>query len=286
MSYGLVCPLLVNYQGLKHGGGLEDLLTHFLPQPHNACSPTAPWGPKYPFPMSPFGQEDGLDPGSDSWPLLGNWLPATSSPCVSPFPLNASQLPRWCPDNPHPLPGVRSSFRGSAHLLESFSVGRIMSPSVITHLPGNWGGQRARPAGRVHLYPFAQGQLCWLIYGETQPGSLQKNTGITSLSLLSHTSSPHHHTCPIHHPRFSSKAISSGQASEFPSTSSLSLSSNSLIGPQWWSDLDVLIMKRSGYVSLSIKSVLFNMAPTHYMWLLTFISIKIQQNIISAPQLV
>lgn len=136
------------------------------------------------------------------------------------------------------------------------------------------------------MYPFAQGQLCWLIYGETQPGSLQKNTGITSLSLLSHTSSPHHHTCPIHHPRFSSKAISSGQASEFPSTSSLSLSSNSLIGPQWWSDLDVLIMKRSGYVSLSIKSVLFNMAPTHYMWLLTFISIKIQQNIISAPQLV
>ena len=42
LSYGLVCPLLVNYQGLKRGGGLEDLLTHFLPQPHNACSPTAP----------------------------------------------------------------------------------------------------------------------------------------------------------------------------------------------------------------------------------------------------
>lgn len=174
LSYGLVCTLLVNHQGLKRRGGLEDLITHFLPQPHNDCSPTAPWGPKYPFPMSPFGQEDGLDPGSDSWPLLGNWLPATSSPCVSPFPLNASQLPRWCPDNPHPLPGVWSSFRGSAQLLESFSAGRIMSPSVITHLPGNWGGQRARPAGRVHLYLFAQAQLCWLIYGETQPGSLQK----------------------------------------------------------------------------------------------------------------
>ena len=105
----------------------------FAPAPQCLFS-NSPMRPQVPLPL---GQEDGLDPGSASWPLLGNWLPATSSPCVSPFPLNASQLPRWCPDNPHPLPGVRSSFRGSAHLLESFSVGRIMSPSVITHLPGN-----------------------------------------------------------------------------------------------------------------------------------------------------
>ena len=34
------------------------------------------------------------------------------------------------------------------------------------------------------------------------------------------------------------------------------------------------------------RSVLFNMAPTRCMWLLTFKSIKIQQNKISAPQLV
>ena len=133
----VVWALLANHHGLEHRRALEDLITHSLPQLHSGCSPTASWGPKYPFPISPSGQEDGVDPGSDSWSLLGNWLPATSSPCVNPLPLNASRLPRLSPDNPYPLPRVQSSFLGSVQLLVSLNVGRFMSPSVITHLPGN-----------------------------------------------------------------------------------------------------------------------------------------------------
>ena len=171
-----------------------------MSHPHNDCSPTALWGPKHPFPISTSGQEDGVDPGSDSWPLLGNWLPATSSPYVNPLPLNASQLPRWSPDNPHPLPWVQSSFLGSVQLLGSLNLGRVMSPSVITHLPGNRGGQRARPAGRAHLHVLVQAHLCWLIYGEAQLGSLQKTQESLVCAFCPHRPPLHHRARPVHHP--------------------------------------------------------------------------------------
>lgn len=58
-------------------------------------------------------------------------------PCVSPLPLNVSQLPIWSPDTPHPLPWVQSSFLGAVQPFGSLNLERVMSPSVITHLPGN-----------------------------------------------------------------------------------------------------------------------------------------------------
>jgi hypothetical protein len=128
---------------LEHKRALEGLSQQFFAQLHNNHSPAAH---KHPSPISPSGQEDETDPGSDSCSLLRNWFLVTSSPYVNPLPPNASQFSRWSPDTPHPFPWVQSSFPGSLQSLGSLILGRVMSPSVITYplgtaegiVPGQW----------------------------------------------------------------------------------------------------------------------------------------------------
>lgn len=184
---GLIWALPDDHAGLTQKGLRRPHHDALMAQPHNNCSPEAPQSPENSTPGSPYGQEDKSDPGG-SWPPLRNWLLVTSSPYVNPLPLNASQLSRWSPDTPHPLPWVQSSFPGSAQLFGSLHLGRVMSPSVITHPleieegrePGHWAENICLPLSPALLVSL------WGI----SAGSLWKNAGITSLRFICYTPHP------------------------------------------------------------------------------------------------
>ena len=151
-------------------------------------------GPKYSFPISPSKQEDWVDPVSDSWPLLGNWLPVTSPPCVNPFPLNASQLPIWSPDTPAPSPlGAIIIPRVSSALWIPQS--RESHESICHHSPP-WELRRAesQASGQSTSVSLCASPVLLVNPWRSPAGKSTKNTGITNLSLLP-THAPYPSSC-------------------------------------------------------------------------------------------